>query len=168
MWICDHPYCQPKLHHNKHIFVCFHKQYHNPQMLGTLVLVNISFGMHLAHIVYVNFLVMIDVIFETHMDLHVPIKTLALVYVYFKMCLALTMAYINLASSVLWDLVKMCLAFHVPFKTLIMAYVFIKMHLAFHVPFKILAMGTFSLECVWPHMFPLEPWLWFTFLLKRA
>jgi len=75
-------------------------------MLGTLVLVNIYFGMHLAHIVYVNFLVIIDVIFETHMALHVPIRTLALVYVYFKTCLALTMAYINLASSVLGTLSK--------------------------------------------------------------
>ncbi len=31
MWIYNHPYCQPNLHHNKHTFVCFYKQYHNPQ-----------------------------------------------------------------------------------------------------------------------------------------
>lgn len=31
VWIWSHPYCQPNLHHNKHTFVCFYKQYHNPQ-----------------------------------------------------------------------------------------------------------------------------------------
>jgi len=62
----------------------------------------------------------------------------------------------------------MCLALHVPFKALIMAYVFIKMHLAFHVPFKILAMVYIFIKmCMASHV-PLEPWLWFTFLLKRA
>jgi hypothetical protein len=101
-------------------------------MLGTLVLVNIFLGMHLAHIVYVNFLAIIDVLFETHTALHhVPIRTLGLVYVFVKMCLALTMVYI---------FVRMRLALQVPFKTLAMAYVFIKMHLALHVLFKVLAM----------------------------
>ncbi len=40
MWICNHPYCQPNLHHNKHTFVCFYKQYHNPQQWDT------NFGKH--------------------------------------------------------------------------------------------------------------------------
>ncbi len=31
MWICSYPYYQPNLHHNRHTFVCFHKQCHNPQ-----------------------------------------------------------------------------------------------------------------------------------------
>jgi len=25
MWICNHPYYQPNLHHNMHTFMCFHK-----------------------------------------------------------------------------------------------------------------------------------------------
>jgi hypothetical protein len=77
--------------------------------------------MHLAHIVFVNSLAMISTPFGLHLTLHVPIGTLAKVYISFKMCLALTATYI---------LVKMCLAFHVPFKTLAMAYISYKMCLA--------------------------------------
>lgn len=58
-----------------------------------LVLVNILFGMHLAHIVFINSLDMINVPFETHLILHVHIGTLAMVYIYFEMCLAFAMAY---------------------------------------------------------------------------
>ncbi len=35
MWTCSHPYCQPNLQHNRHTFVCFHKQCHNPQYWDT-------------------------------------------------------------------------------------------------------------------------------------
>jgi hypothetical protein len=37
---------------------------------------------------------MINVPFETHLVLHVHIGTLAMVYIYFEMCLALAMVYI--------------------------------------------------------------------------
>jgi len=76
--------------------------------------------MHLVHIVSVNSLAMISVPFILHLTPHVPIGTLAMVYIFFKMCLVLIVIYI---------LVKMCLAFHVPFKTLAMAYVSYKMRL---------------------------------------
>jgi hypothetical protein len=120
MWICNHPYYQRNLHHNRHTFVCLHKQYHNSN-IGTLVLANIPFIMHLAHIVFVNSLVMISIPFGLHLTLHVHIGTLATVYIYFKMCLALTATYI---------LVKTCLALHVPFKTLAMVSISYKTCLA--------------------------------------
>ncbi len=40
MWICNHPYCQLNLHHNKNTFVRFHEQYHNSQYW------DIDFGKH--------------------------------------------------------------------------------------------------------------------------
>lgn len=58
--------------------------------------------------------------------------TLVMVDIYFKMRLALDMVYI---------LVRMHLALHVPFKTLIITYILVRMHLAFHVPFGTLAMN---------------------------
>jgi hypothetical protein len=67
--------------------------------------------MHLAHIVYVNSLTMINVPFKTHLAPHVHIGTLVMAYISFEMCLALTMVYI---------LVKMRFTLHVPFKTLVM------------------------------------------------
>jgi len=91
MRICNHPYCQ---HHNRHTFVCFHEKYHIPQYWNMLVLVNTPFGMHLAHIVFVNSLDMINVRFETHLVFHVHIGTLAMIYIYFEMCLTLAMVYI--------------------------------------------------------------------------
>jgi hypothetical protein len=120
MWICNHPYYQRNLHHNRHTFVCFHKQYHNFN-IGTLVLANIPFIMHLAHIVFVNSLAMISIPFRLHLTHHVFSGTLATVYISFKMCSALITTYI---------LFKMCLAFHVIFKTLAMVYVSYKTHLA--------------------------------------
>ncbi len=58
--------------------------------------------MHLAHIVSIIFLVMINVPFGMYLAPHVPIETLAPIYISFKMYLALAMVYI---------VVKMCLAF---------------------------------------------------------
>ncbi len=79
--------------------------------IGTLAWVNIHIGMHLAHIVSINSLVIINFPFGTHLALHVPIGTLVMAYVSFQTCLALVIAYI---------FVKMCLALHVPFETLVM------------------------------------------------
>jgi len=59
-----------------------------------LVLVNTPFGMHLAHIIFINSLDTINVPFETYLVLHVHIGTLVMVYIYFEMCIALIMAYI--------------------------------------------------------------------------
>jgi len=53
-------------------------------------------------------------------------------YIYFEMHLTLIMVYI---------LVRMCMAFHVPFETLIMVYILITMNLALHLPFKTLAIA---------------------------
>jgi hypothetical protein len=80
---------------------------------------------------------MINVLFETHLAPHIHIGTLAMAY-FFKTCLALTMAYI---------VIKMCLAFHVPFGTLAMVYILIRMHLTFHVLFETLVMAYISLKC---------------------
>ncbi len=79
--------------------------------IGTLGLVNIHIRMHLAHIVSINSLAIINFPFGTHLALHVPIETSVMVYVSFQTCLALAIAYI---------FVKMCLAPHVPFETLVM------------------------------------------------
>ncbi len=74
--------------------MCFHEQYHIPQYCDMMVLVNIVFGMHLAHIILVDSLDIINVPFETHLVFHVHIGTLAMVYIYFEMCLALAIAHI--------------------------------------------------------------------------
>jgi len=74
--------------------VCLHEQYHIPQYWDVLVLVNIPFEMHLAHIVFINSLDTINVPFEMHLVFHVHIGTLVTVYIYFEICLALDMAYI--------------------------------------------------------------------------
>jgi hypothetical protein len=68
--------------------------------------------MQLAHIVYVNSLVMINIPFGMHMALHVHVGTLFMAYVFFNTCLTLAMAYI---------LVRMRLAPHAPFETQAMA-----------------------------------------------
>jgi hypothetical protein len=54
--------------------------------IGTLALVNISFGMYLTHIVFINSLVKVNVPFEMHQLVapHVPIGTLVMVYVSMK------------------------------------------------------------------------------------
>jgi hypothetical protein len=67
--------------------------------------------MHLAHIVSINSLAIINFPFGMHLALHVPIETLVMAYVSFQACLALVIAYI---------FIKMCLALHVPFETLVM------------------------------------------------
>jgi hypothetical protein len=80
--------------------------------IGTLALVSIPIGMHLAHIVSINSLAIINFPFETHLVFHLPIGTLVMAYVSFQTCLALAIVYI---------FIKMCLAFHVPFETVVMA-----------------------------------------------
>jgi hypothetical protein len=62
---------------------------------------------------------------------HVLVGTLAMTYISFEMRITLTIVYI---------LVKMCLALHVPFETLIMVYILVRMCLALHVPFETLIM----------------------------
>jgi hypothetical protein len=77
---------------------------------------------------------------------YVPIKmklALSMVYVHIKMHLASTMVYtlfkkIYLASNMVNPVVGTPMAFYVP------------------------------LEFAWPFMFPLKPWLWFTFPLEIA
>ncbi len=53
-------------------------------------------------------------------------------YISFEMHLTLIMVYI---------LVRMCMALHVPFETLIMVYILIRMNVAFHLPFRTLAIA---------------------------
>jgi len=68
MCIDNHHYCQPNLHHNKHTFVCFHKQYDNSQYWDD------GFGKHSfwntpRPFFFVNSIVIIDVPIEMHMAL---------------------------------------------------------------------------------------------------
>jgi hypothetical protein len=116
--------------------------------IGTLALVNIPFGMHLTHIVFVESSIMINVLLRMHLASHVLIGTLAMVYICFKTRLALTLAYIlvkmRMSQEMVYILVRMCLAFYVHFGTLIMIYIFIRMCLAL--------------------MFLSKPWIWLTFL----
>jgi hypothetical protein len=51
--------------------------------IGTLALVYIPTGIHLADIFFINSLAIINFPFGTHLALHVPIGTLVLVYVSF-------------------------------------------------------------------------------------
>jgi hypothetical protein len=150
MWICGHPYYQPNLHHNKHTFVCFHKQYHNPQYW------DVSFGKHYFQNVpnpycFHHFLAMINVPFKMHLAPHVPMETFIMVYNSFETCMTLAMTYVPIKMCLAFHvhfktlamsyiLVTICLALHVPFGTLAMVYILIKMHLAPHVPFKTLVM----------------------------
>jgi hypothetical protein len=62
--------------------------------IGTLALVNIPIGMHIAHIVSINSLAIINYLFGKHLALHVPIETLVMAYVSLQTCLALVVAYI--------------------------------------------------------------------------
>jgi len=104
--------------------------------------------MHLAHIVSINSLAMINVTFGMHLALHVLVGILAMAYISFETCLALTMVYIlvimrltfhvpfkTLAMNYMFE-IKMCLTFNVPFKTLVMASILVKMHMALHVFFQ--------------------------------
>jgi hypothetical protein len=60
-------------------------------------------------------------------------------------------------------LIKMRLAFDVPFGTLATTYIFIKMHLALTMAYVLFEMHlapvwfTFSSGCFWPFMFHLKP-----------
>jgi hypothetical protein len=74
---------------------------------------------------------MINIPFEMHIALHVRMGTLIMVYVSFETCMGLAMTYIP---------IKICLAFHVNFKTLAMSYILVKIRLVFHVYFGTLAM----------------------------
>jgi hypothetical protein len=90
MWICSHPYYQPCII-GTHL--CASIKCMIILNIGTLALVKIPFRKHLAHIDSINFLVMINDLFGMHLAPHVPIRTLALVYISSKMCLALAIIY---------------------------------------------------------------------------
>jgi len=93
---------------------------------------------------------MINIPFEMLLTLHVPMGTLITVYIFFETCMALAMTYIP---------IKMCLAFHVHFKTLAMSYILVKIRLAFHVPFGTLAMVHIFIRMHMALHVLLEPWL---------
>jgi hypothetical protein len=98
---------------------------------------------------------MINVPFGMHLALHVLVETLAMAYISFKTCFAIAMVYIlvimhptlhvpfkALAMIYMFE-IKMCLASHVLFETLVMASILVKMRVAPCVPFKTLAMAYF-------------------------
>jgi hypothetical protein len=95
-----------------------------------------------------------------HLAFHVLIGTMAIVYICFKTRLALIMAYIHvnmcMSQKIFYIFVRMRLAFHGHFGTLIMVYIFNRMCLAFHVPIKTINM-VYILLYVWPFMFLLKP-----------
>jgi hypothetical protein len=72
---------------------------------------------------------MVYIFIQMHLALHVPFKTMAMVYVFIKTCLVLVMVYI---------FVKTCLALamaYVPFKLCLaptIVNILVKMHLAYN------------------------------------
>ncbi len=78
----------------------------------TLDLVNIHFGMHLAHIIFINSLIMVNTLFGTHLA-HSCVITLA--YTPIKTHIVLVLAY---------NFIRMRLTPYVLFGTLTMAYIF--------------------------------------------
>ncbi len=86
-----------------------------------------------------------------------------MVYTFFKMLnLAWNMVYIVLGNSHgLLCPFRICTTLNVPIKTLVMIYISIKMQLTS-------TRLMFPLKHIWPFVFPLKPWLWFTFPLEIA
>jgi hypothetical protein len=80
-----------------------------------------------------------------HLALHVLMGTLIMVYVSFKTCMDLATTYIP---------IKMCMPFHVHFKTMAMSYIFVRIRLGLHVPFETLSMAYVLIKM---HMTPHVP-----------
>ncbi len=89
-----------------------------------------------------------------HLALHVPFKTKTMPCISIKMHIALAMVYVFfymcLASIMVCIIFKMQLVFHVPFDSLAIVYVFVKIHLALtmaYFPLARMCLGAIMVTC---------------------
>jgi len=149
MWMWGHPYCEPNLHHNKHTFVCFHKQHHNPQYWDT------GFGRHyfrnaLNPYCLCQFFGYDKGAFQNASNTSCSCWNLCYGLHFFQMHLALIMAYI---------FVRMHLVPHVLFKTFMTKFFAMK---TFHV---FLCFWS-KIRKMWRHFLFLSPYLLVKFLMS--